>query len=257
MILRWSRTGVLWLATAVTLAASGVALWESYHGLEIWALGHRVEGPQIWPLCVDAFIVLGECALFLAMHDNWSGWARIWPWTVLAGGLAVSVAANMGHARAVTMTDRLTFAVPPLAAFVGMTVGLGILKRVVADTATAARPRPRPRPATAARPRGWKAAAAIERVKAGFGRWRKTAAAAELVDDAATGAPRPSTAAPARAIVAELVGKGITDTRELAQLTGVAERTARRYRTAATAAAPPAGEHRRLTSVGEGRGHAG
>jgi hypothetical protein len=41
------------------------------------------------------------------------------------------VAGNIGHDPSATRADRLTFALPPLAAFIGLTIGVGILKRTV------------------------------------------------------------------------------------------------------------------------------
>jgi len=246
-IIGGARRVVLWLAALVTVGASLVALWESYHGLYLWAAAHRVEGPHLWPLCVDAFIVLGECALYVAMVDGWRTWGRVWPWVVMAGGLAVSVAANMGHVPSATVSDRLTFAVPPLAAFVGLTVGLGILKRTAAPTSTTA---------AAARPRAWRlawsrtrpwvsvarvprpsttAAAGAPRTSSTAARTSSTAAAARPPSGARTSstaaAARPAGGAPVpgRVAVAALVRGGVRDTGQLAQLTGLAERTARRY----------------------------
>ena len=46
-------------------------------------------------------------------------------------GLAVSVAGNVGHVTGHSAADRLTAAVPPLAAAAALAVGLGVLKRVV------------------------------------------------------------------------------------------------------------------------------
>jgi len=53
------------------------------------------------------------------------------PWIVTLGGLAVSVAGNIGHVAGSSLTSRATAAVPPLAASAAMAVGLGVLKRVV------------------------------------------------------------------------------------------------------------------------------
>jgi hypothetical protein len=51
---------------------------------------------------------------------------------VTLGGLAVSVAGNVGHVGwTASMADKATAAVPPLAAAAALAVGLGVLKRVV------------------------------------------------------------------------------------------------------------------------------
>lgn len=133
-VLESARVAALWAVAAIVGASSAVAFAESYRGLFLWAVHHGVPGiwAAVWPLTVDSFVVAGELALFLALVDTWSGWSRVWPWAVTVGGLAVSVAGNIGHVGAVQLADRLTAAVPPVAAFVSLTVGLGVLKRVVA-----------------------------------------------------------------------------------------------------------------------------
>jgi hypothetical protein len=61
----------------------------------------------------------------------------VFPWLVTLGGLAVSVAANVGHVASADLATRATAAVPPLAAASALAVGLGILKRVVTARRTA------------------------------------------------------------------------------------------------------------------------
>ena len=100
----------------------------------------RSGGPLLWPAMVDVFVAVGELALFVGLVDRWETRHRAWAWAVVAGGLAVSVAGNVGHVGSAQWTDRLTAAVPPVAAFVALTVGLGILKRVVELSAPAAQP---------------------------------------------------------------------------------------------------------------------
>jgi hypothetical protein len=86
----------------------------------------------IWPLQVDVFIAVGELALFVALADRWASRSRAGAWAVTLAGLAVSVAGNVGHVTGHSPADRLTAAVPPLAAAAALAVGLGVLKRVVA-----------------------------------------------------------------------------------------------------------------------------
>lgn len=50
-------------------------------------------------------------------------------------GLAASVAGNIGHVAAHDLQSRGTAAVPPVAAFAAMWVGLSVLKRVIARAA--------------------------------------------------------------------------------------------------------------------------
>jgi Protein of unknown function (DUF2637) len=131
--LRWARTLALWAAAVVVAAATSVALAESYRALYLWADGHGVHGgwAAAWPLMVDSFVVAGELAVFLGTVDEWEWRPRAYAWLVIVGGLMISVAGNIGHQPSATRADRLTFALPPLAAFIGLTIGVGILKRTV------------------------------------------------------------------------------------------------------------------------------
>jgi hypothetical protein len=115
-------------------AASLVSFAESYRGLYDWAHEHGLSGAwvAIWPLQVDVFIAVGELSLFVALVDAWQRRSRIGAWVVTLGGLAVSVAGNVGHVTVHSAADRVTAAVPPLAAAAALAVGLGVLKRVVA-----------------------------------------------------------------------------------------------------------------------------
>jgi Protein of unknown function (DUF2637) len=124
----------------IVTAATAVALSESYRSLYLWALHHGVPGRWAfaWPATVDSFVVVGELALFIGLIDGWSGRYRAWAWLVTFGGLAVSVAGNIGHVGPAPWADRLTAAVPPIAAFVALTVALGVLKRVAALAVTSA-----------------------------------------------------------------------------------------------------------------------
>jgi hypothetical protein len=111
-----------------------VSFAESYRGLYLWAHAHGLAGvwSVIWPLQVDVFIAVGELALFVALADQWPSRSRVAAWSVTLGGLAVSVAGNVGHIAGYSLADRATAAIPPLAAASALAVGLGVLKRVVA-----------------------------------------------------------------------------------------------------------------------------
>jgi hypothetical protein len=126
-------------------SASLVSFAESYRGLYLWADHHGLSGPWAvaWPLQVDVFIAVGELALFVALADQWPSRSRVAAWSVTLGGLAVSVAGNVGHVAGHSLASRATAAVPPLAAAAALAVGLGVLKRVVAGhRATAGQPVP-------------------------------------------------------------------------------------------------------------------
>jgi hypothetical protein len=127
-------------------AASLTSFAESYRGLYDWAHEHGLSGlwAAVWPLQVDVFIAVGELALFVALADSWSRRSRIGAWTVTLGGLAVSVAGNIGHVHSHAFTNRATAAVPPLAAAAALAVGLGVLKRVVQAHGQGAPIRPLP-----------------------------------------------------------------------------------------------------------------
>jgi hypothetical protein len=126
------RVALASIAVLVT-ATSATALAESYRALVTWSARHGITGAlaSVWPLQVDTFVVIGELALFVALADGWSVRSRVGAWGVALTGLAVSVAANVGHTVSGDWLTRATFAVPPLAAAASLAVGLGVLKRVV------------------------------------------------------------------------------------------------------------------------------
>jgi Protein of unknown function (DUF2637) len=133
-ILRGPRRVALMLIATVMAAATVVALAQSYRALYDWARSHGVPGgwAAAWPLQVDTFLVVGELALFVALVDRWTLRARMPAWLVTLGGLAVSVAGNVGHVHTHDLLVRATAAVPPVAAALALAIGLGVLKRVVA-----------------------------------------------------------------------------------------------------------------------------
>jgi len=150
--LRAARRAALALIAVLVLAASLVSFAESYRGLYLWADRHGLHGlwAAIWPLQVDVFIAVGELALFVALADAWRARSRAAAWPVTLAGLAASVAGNVGHVSGHGLADRVTAAVPPLAAAAALAVGLGVLKRVVAGhQASAPAPAPEVHPLAA------------------------------------------------------------------------------------------------------------
>jgi hypothetical protein len=139
-VLRVPRSAALAAIAVLVAGASLVSFAESYRGLYLWAHGHGLAGlwAVAWPLQVDTFIAVGELALFVALADRWAARSRFAAWAVTLGGLVVSVAGNVGHVAAGSLTARGTAAVPPLAAAAALAVGLGVLKRVVAHHAAPA-----------------------------------------------------------------------------------------------------------------------
>ena len=130
-----TRCAALYAIGAIAMLASVNALAHSYAGLYDWAVHHRLGGWQAmsWPAEIDVFLAVGELALYVAYLDGWPARQRMWPWATALTGLAVSVAGNIGHIRAlpghpVILADRLTAATSPLAAFAGLSVGLLVLK---------------------------------------------------------------------------------------------------------------------------------
>ena len=132
-VLRGFRGTALCVIATLIIAADAAAFAESYRGLFEWATHHGLSGfwAAAFPLQVDTFIAVGELALFIAMVDQWSRRERCGAWAVALLGVAVSVCGNVGHVAAHDLQSRGTAAVPPLAAFAAMWVGLGILKRVI------------------------------------------------------------------------------------------------------------------------------
>jgi hypothetical protein len=128
---RWALTAI----GAIAVLASLDALAHSYTGLYGWAVHHRIGGWQAlsWPAEIDVFVVIGELALYVAYLDRWPARQRVWPWVTAIAGLGVSVAGNVGHVEAVpgqvvTLADRVTAAISPVAAFSGLLIGLLVLK---------------------------------------------------------------------------------------------------------------------------------
>ena len=137
-VLRVLLSAALTAISVIITAADSAAFAESYRGLWVWARHHGLSGfwAAAFPLQVDTFIVVGELALFIAMVDQWERWHKAGAWAVTLLGLAVSVAGNIGHVAAHDLQSRGTAAVPPVAAFAAMWVGLSVLKRVIARAAS-------------------------------------------------------------------------------------------------------------------------
>jgi hypothetical protein len=131
--LRVLRAAALWGVSVLIITAAGSAFAESYRGLWLWAEHHSLAGfwAAAFPLQVDLFVAVGELVLFIAMTDRWGWRDRAGAWAVALLGLAASVAGNVGHVAAHDLQSRGTAAVPPVAAFAALWLGLGVLKRVL------------------------------------------------------------------------------------------------------------------------------
>lgn len=146
------------LAVVSTLVTLGVivSFAESYRALYWWAQAHAVHGvwATLWPIQVDAFVAVGELALFVALVDMWKPKHRSLPWLIVGAGLAVSVAGNVGHVQTHDVFTRLTAAVPPLTAYVMLAAALGLLKRVVANAPKPpVKAKPGPKPGSTRKPK--------------------------------------------------------------------------------------------------------
>ncbi len=131
--LRAFRAAALWGTATLIATATGSAFTESYRGLYEWAQHHGFSGfwAAAFPLQVDLFIAVGELVLFVAMLDAWRRRDQAGAWAVALLGLAVSIAGNVGHIAAHDLQSRGTAAVPPVAAFGALWLGLGVLKRIL------------------------------------------------------------------------------------------------------------------------------
>jgi Protein of unknown function (DUF2637) len=137
---KWRNTALYAIAALVT-AASLAAFTESYRGLYYWSAEHGLSGfwAYAWPIQLDAFIAVGELALFVALADRWRKRSRILAWSVTIIGAAVSTAGNVGHMAGHSGWSMVTAGVPPVAAAAMLMVALGILKHVT-ETGKAAEP---------------------------------------------------------------------------------------------------------------------
>ena len=134
-LLKTARNVALGSIAVIVVGTTAASLTESYHGLYDWAAAHMVGGDFafMWPLMVDTFTVVGELLLFVGVHDRWKMKDRRFAHGLVVAGLVVSVLSNMGHVGThATITDRLTAAVPPVAAWFAMAAALGAFKRIMA-----------------------------------------------------------------------------------------------------------------------------
>jgi hypothetical protein len=134
-ILRGPRRVALALIAVIITATTTAAFTESYRSLEHWATGHYLHGffALIWPATIDTFVAVGELFLFVALIDRWDRRSRVLPWAVALGGLAVSVAGNIGQVPGHDWASRATAAVAPVAAAVSLSIGLAALKRIAVE----------------------------------------------------------------------------------------------------------------------------
>jgi len=126
--------------TAVVIAtAAGFA--HSYAGLFDWGMAHKLTGwkADTFPLLVDMFILVGELGLFLIALDGLkvrksvTAWLDILiPSAVIAAGWGASLWFNINHLDGATQDDQITFAIPPIAAMIGLMILLRTVHRYAA-----------------------------------------------------------------------------------------------------------------------------
>jgi hypothetical protein len=126
-----TRSLALYAIAALVVAGTATAFVQSYEGLYGWATRYLSPGwARTWPLQVDAWIAVGELALYVGYRDRWPMCRKVWPWVAALTGLAASTGFNVGHMAASDLPGRLTAAVPPIAAFGGLYLGLQVLKQI-------------------------------------------------------------------------------------------------------------------------------
>ncbi len=135
-IAHWATVALM---AGAVLVATGDGFAQSYAGLLRWAAGHHLAGwrRDSFPLLVDLFILVGELGLFALALEGHRLTKKALAWTDLGlpGGIAVagwtvSLIFNVGAAHHDT-ADRVTAAVPPVAAMLGLLVFLRTLHRLV------------------------------------------------------------------------------------------------------------------------------
>lgn len=138
---------LLLMFTAVVIAtAAGFA--HSYAGLYDWGVAHKLTSwkADTFPLLVDMFILVGELGLFLIALDglkvrkSLTSWMDILiPSVVVAAGWGASLWFNIHHLRIATTDDQITFAIPPIAAMIGLMILLRTIHRYAARLESASK----------------------------------------------------------------------------------------------------------------------
>jgi len=139
---RSARATALTGIAVIISTATTVAFFESFDGLYRFAAGHGLSGfwSAVWPLQVDAFILIGELTIFVGIVDRFDIWGKALAWIATLGGTVVSVIGNVLHVSVAHSHDLVwlgTAAVPPVAATAGLMIGLQVLKRVTHISGTA------------------------------------------------------------------------------------------------------------------------
>jgi Protein of unknown function (DUF2637) len=128
---KWRPRLLRGFAAGVAVTMTG-AFIESFTGLIGYAARHGLHGLMavLAPTMVDTFIIGGEALALLAVMEGWDKRARRAGLAAVAGGLAVSVAGNVGRdGWNSPVADMAVYAIAPVAMTVMAGLGLIIVKR--------------------------------------------------------------------------------------------------------------------------------
>lgn len=140
---------VRWATVAAVIAVAGVAAYVSYwHAVTVvTALGEHDTIGHLYPVTIDGIIVAASMVLLdSARHSEAPPWLA---WPLLAGGVLVTLAANVTYGARSGLSSAL-WAVVPALAFVGCYELLMLLVRASARRAGVAAPCAGPSSATPA-----------------------------------------------------------------------------------------------------------
>lgn len=165
------RIATLFIMFAIVAVATADGFAQSYSALLDWGEAHKLKGwkKDSFPLLVDAFILIGELGLFLIALDGFRLRKSLLSWTdvmlplsVVTAGWGVSLWFNIHHVKEATTEDKITFAIPPIAAMIGLFIMLRTVHRYMSaleddepvnGTAEVSEPEPEDEPVKPARKR--------------------------------------------------------------------------------------------------------
>ena len=186
----WGQRGAVVVAVAGTVLIAAGAFWLSFTALADLARRSGVAAGQAWawPMIVDGLIVVATVAV-VALAGRRTAW---YPWSLLAGGALISVAANALHAIVAADADvpavlaASVAAVPPLVLLASTHLTVVLVRSRPADSASepeavvdvpdrgASEPVGRRRTAARLREEGWSNKAIARHLKVApstVGRW--------------------------------------------------------------------------------------
>ncbi len=174
------RIATILIMFVIVAVATADGFAQSYSALLDWAEAHKLHGwkRDSFPLLVDIFILVGELGLFLIALDGFRLRKSLLAWTdvllplsVVTAGWGVSLWFNIHHVKDATTEDKITFAIPPIAAMIGLFIMLRTVHRYMsaiesenADAtsepvtvkAEVTEPEPENKPVKPARVRSWR-----------------------------------------------------------------------------------------------------